>query len=151
MPEKWPHVAGRLVPGGHVLPVRIYFEDTDFSGIVYHASYLRFMERGRTDWLRLLGVSHEELDRGDHGERLAFAVRRMEIDFLKPARIDDLVEVETVTAKSSGARIILQQTIRRDGAVLVDATVTVVLVAENGRPRRLPASLREKLGMPEEG
>ena len=88
--DPWPDLAGRLVPGGHVLPVRVYFEDTDFSGVVYHGSYIRFMERGRSDFLRLLGVGHHALDSGEHGESLAFAVRKLVVDFLKPARIDDL-------------------------------------------------------------
>ena len=70
MAEAWPHIAGRLVPGGHVLPVRIYFEDTDFSGVVYHGSYIRFMERGRSDFVRLIGIGHSELHQGEHGEQL---------------------------------------------------------------------------------
>lgn len=147
----WPDLAGRMTPHGHVLPVRIYFEDTDFSGLVYHASYLRFMERGRTDLLRLAGVSHDALDRGEHGagERAAFAVRRMEIDFLKPARIDDLIEVHTEVGELTGARIVLRQSVRRSGELLVAALVTVVLVSESGRPRRLPQDLRERLFGPE--
>lgn len=143
-PEPWPDLAGRLMPGGHILPVRVYFEDTDFSGVVYHANFLKFLERARSDMLRLLGVSHEELDRGDFGERLAFAVRHIDIDFLKSARIDDIVEVETSVARMAGARLILAQTIRRGGATLVAASVTVVMVNAAGRARRLPAQLRER-------
>ncbi|MEO8667760.1 MAG: tol-pal system-associated acyl-CoA thioesterase [Bauldia sp.] len=145
-PEPWPDLAGRLVPGGHVLPVRVYFEDTDFSGVVYHANYLRFLERGRTDFLRLLGVGHDALDRGaGEGDRLAFAVRHMTLEFLKPARIDELLEVDTRLARTTGARIVLDQAVRRGDAVLVEATVTVALVNRAGRVRRLPDDLRGRL------
>ncbi len=95
------HLAGRLVPGGHVLPVRVYYEDTDFSGIVYHANYLKFMERARSDHLRLIGVVQGEL----FGEALAeapgfaFVVRSMELQFVKPARIDDVLEVHTLARR----------------------------------------------------
>ena len=145
MAEAWPHIAGRLVPGGHVLPVRIYFEDTDFSGVVYHGSYIRFMERGRSDFVRLIGIGHSELHKGEHGEQLAFAVRRIHVDFLKPARIDDLVEVETRVLDLGGARIVLRQTVKRGEETLVDAEVTVVLVNHQGRARRIPDSLRDVL------
>ncbi len=110
--DPWPDLAGRLVADGHVLPVRIYFEDTDFSGVVYHGTYVRFLERGRTDFLRLLGIGHEALARGEHGaggEGLAFAVRRMTLEFLKPARIDETVEVVTRLADLTGARVVVAQ------------------------------------------
>ena len=95
--DPWPDLAGRLVPGGHVLPVRVYFEDTDFSGVVYHGSYIRFMERGRSDFLRLLGVGHDALDRGERSmaSRWPSPCAGITVDFLKPARIDDVLEVET--------------------------------------------------------
>ena len=145
MAEDWPHIAGRLVPGGHVLPVRIYFEDTDFSGAVYHGSYVRFMERGRSDFVRLIGIGHSELHRGAHGEPLVFAVRRILADFLNPARIDDLIEVETGVRDLAGARIVLRQTIKRGHETLVDAEVTVVLVNTDGHARRIPAGVRDVL------
>ena len=139
MSEAWPDLAGRLETGGHVLPVRIYFEDTDFSGVVYHGSYVRFLERGRTDFLRLAGIGHDALDKGvhggTHGEALAFTVRRMAIEFLKPARIDEIV----------GARGVLGQTIRRGAEILVTAEVTVALVNAAGRPRRFPKTMVEAL------
>lgn len=141
----WPDIAGRLTDGGHALPVRIYFEDTDFSGAVYHASYLRFMERGRSDFLRCLGVGHSALAAGTEGEPLSFAVRRMAIEFLKPARIDDLVEVETRPKEVEGARAILSQRIVRGGETLVSAEVTVAVVNGEGRPRRIPGSIRALL------
>jgi acyl-CoA thioester hydrolase len=131
-------LAGRLTETGHVLHQRVYFEDTDFSGLVYHARYLHFLERGRSDWLRLLGVHHWELA----AEGLAFAVRRMEIDFLRSARIDDVLAVETRKGEIGGARIVLRQSIRRDDGLLVEALVTVALLGPEGRPRRLPPHVR---------
>ena len=144
-PEAWPDLAGRLVAGGHVLPIRIYFEDADFSGVVYHAKYLRFMERARSDMLRLLGVSHDALDTGIFDERLAFAVRHLEIDFEKPARIDDFVEVETSVARVAGARLMLDQAIRRGAETLVRARITIVMINASRRARRLPAKVRDRL------
>ncbi len=142
----WPDLAGRLVEGGHVLPVRVYYEDTDFSGVVYHASYLRFFERGRTDFLRLLGIGHAAMAAGVFGSARAFAVRSMTLDFRKPATIDDVLEVTTRRGTLSGARIVLDQAIARDGDVLVTASVTVAVIDGDGRPCRLPAAIRERLG-----
>lgn len=118
--------------------VRVYYEDTDFSGNVYHASYLKFFERGRTEWLRDIGLKHTELS----AEGFAFAVRHMEIDFLGPAHIDDLLTVETRFARLSGARVVLQQTISRGDALLTRAEVTVVTITASGRATRMPATLR---------
>ena len=127
----------------HRLPIRIYYEDTDFSGVVYHASYLRFLERGRTEMLRDLGVHQAAL----HGDEwaLAFAVRRMTIDWLKPARMDDLVTVETWVDTLRGASLLLGQRIILDDTVLLTAEVLVALV-QNGKTARLTQALREKLG-----
>lgn len=132
MPEPWPHVGGRIAGGIHVLPVRVYYEDTDFSGAVYHANYLKFCERGRSDYLRLLGVHHHLLD------DMGFVVRRMVCDFLKPARIDDLLEVETRFVEHAGARCEISQCIKRATDSLFTAQVTVALVDGRGRPKRLP-------------
>jgi acyl-CoA thioester hydrolase len=145
MPEAWPDLAGRLTDGVHVLPVRVYFEDTDFSGVVYHANYLRFMERGRSDFLRLLGIGHEALDAGGPGERLAFAVSQMRLEFVKPARIDELLEVHTRVGEITGARIVLTQEVRRGDTVLVSAIVTVALLSRSGKVQRLPADMRGRL------
>jgi tol-pal system-associated acyl-CoA thioesterase len=93
---------GRLDGGTHLLPVRVYYEDTDFSGVVYHASYLRFMERGRTELLRATGVDQSELHGTEEG--LSFAVRRMRIDYLKPARMDDVLTIETRTVEIAARR-----------------------------------------------
>jgi acyl-CoA thioester hydrolase len=131
-------IAGRLTPDGHALTQRVYFEDTDFSGRVYHARYLHFMERGRSDYLRLLGIHHRELA----ADGLSFAVRRMEIDFLKAAGIDDVVTVRTAARETTGARIVLAQEIFRAEERLVAAMVTVALLGESGRVVRLPANVR---------
>ncbi|WP_029076648.1 tol-pal system-associated acyl-CoA thioesterase [Kaistia adipata] len=147
MTDDHPHLAGRHTPEGHVLPVRIYFEDTDFSGVVYHGSYVRFLERGRSDYVRLLGVHHSALDAGETGEPIAFAVHRMEIDFKRPARIDDVVEVVTRPKEVRGARILLNQTIRRGSEVLIEAVVTVVLVNRAGRAQRIPESLAARFAV----
>jgi acyl-CoA thioester hydrolase len=148
MTNPWPDLSGRLEDGRHVLPVRIYFEDTDFSGVVYHGSYVRFLERGRTDFIRMLGIGHDALDKGEHsgdGEGLAFTVRRMALEFMKPARIDDVVEVVTRPGELGGARIVLKQEIRRGSEILVTAAVTVALINRLGQPRRLPDAMRAAL------
>lgn len=138
------HLSGRLEADRHVLPVRIYYEDTDAGGIVYHAGYLRFLERGRSDHLRLLGVDQSVLAGGPDG--VLFAVRQMTIDFLKPARLDDVVEVVTRAVELAGARLVLEQSVRRGGDLLVTARVTVAAIGANGRPRRLPDVVRSAFG-----
>jgi acyl-CoA thioester hydrolase len=127
---------------GHSMPIRIYYEDTDFSGVVYHASYLRFLERGRTEFLRAAGVDHRTLFSEEPPRVLV--VRRMEIDFVKPALMDDMVSVETERESMTGATVILSQKIRRGGELLLSAVVTIVCVAK-GRAVRLPASVRSAL------
>lgn len=131
-------LSGTLTEFGHRLLARVYYADTDFSGVVYHARYLEFLERGRSDFLRLAGVHHTELAEGKHGERIVWVVRRMEIDFLKAARIDDILTVETRAQEISGARIVMAQQLKRDGEVLVEATVQAAIIGENGKPRRFP-------------
>jgi acyl-CoA thioester hydrolase len=134
---------GAFADGVHRLPVRVYYEDTDWSGVVYHASYLRFMERGRTELLRALSVAQSDLHTDAAG--LAFAVRRMTIDFLKPARMDDLLEIATRPHDMRGASMTLAQEVRRRDDVLVAAEVTVAAVRE-GRAVRIPDALRRALG-----
>lgn len=131
-------LSGELTPSGHRLTARIYYADTDFSGFVYHARYLEFFERGRSDFLRLSGIHHTELADGLHGEVLVWVVRRMEIDFLRPARIDDIITVETRVRDVSGARIFMAQQLRRGADVLVEAKVEAAIVSQSGRPRRFP-------------
>lgn len=125
------------------IPVRVYYEDTDFSGVVYHARYLHFFERGRTEALRACGVHHSELLR--RAEPLVFAVRKMTVEWLAPARIDDLIEVRTRFVEMRGARFLLEQEIRCDGRLLARADVEAACMNRNGRPRRLPADVVERL------
>jgi acyl-CoA thioester hydrolase len=131
-------LSGALTEYGHRLQQRVYYEDTDFTGVVYHARYLQFFERGRTDYLRLCGIHHAALDAGEHGERLAWIVRRMEIDFKSPARIDDILTIETRTDAVSGARIVMRQVILRGSDVLCEARVEAALINAEGKPRRFP-------------
>ncbi len=126
----------------HLLTLRVYYEDTDFSGVVYHASYLRFMERGRTELIRALGIDQRELFDGT--TRLAFAVRGMSIEFVRPALMDDLLTVETLTTEMKGASMHVSQRVLRGAEVLVSADVKVVCVGD-GRARRIPDSVRERL------
>lgn len=128
--------------GAHALPLRVYYEDTDFSGFVYHASYLRFMERGRTELLRGLAGDQSDLHREADG--LVFVVRKMSLDYLKPARMDDLLTVLTRTRELRGASMHLDQEVRRGEEVLVRAEVVVACVRD-GRAVRLPESLRRAL------
>jgi acyl-CoA thioester hydrolase len=127
----------------HSLPVRVYWEDTDASGLVYHTSYVRFMERGRTELLRAHGLDQRPLLEGAVGKPLFFVVRAMELDFRKPAVMDDLLSVETRLTDIGGASITLDQRVRRGEETLVTAVVKVVCV-EEGRARRLPAEVRHK-------
>jgi acyl-CoA thioester hydrolase len=130
----------------HRLAIRVYYEDTDFSGVVYHASYLRFMERGRTELLRDLGVHQQAIHAGEHEAHapFAFVVRAMNIDFRKPARMDDMLTVETIVQDVKGASAILMQRVLRGEDALVTAEVKVAAVAD-GKPIRLPTAIREKL------
>jgi acyl-CoA thioester hydrolase len=125
------------------LSVRVYYEDTDFSGLVYHASYLRFMERARTEMLRSLGLDQKALLEGAAGAPIFFVVRSMDVDFRKPATMDDLLTVETETIELGGASLTLDQRVLRDAELLVCARVRVVCV-EGGRARRMPPDVRSK-------
>ncbi|KAA5802345.1 tol-pal system-associated acyl-CoA thioesterase [Alkalicaulis satelles] len=123
--------------GLHHLPVRVYYEDTDFTGVVYYANYLKFLERGRTDALRMAGVSHSDLLALD--PPLGFAVRQLSVEYLAPARIDDALVVETRFETARGARMVIAQRILRGDAVLLTAQVEAACIDLDGRPRRLPA------------
>ena len=145
--ENWPDIAGRIVADEtgqhHVLPVRVYFEDTDAGGIVYHASYVRFCERGRTDFLRLLGAQARCLfDGGAGADPAIFVVRRMSMDFFRPGLMDDFLTVETRVKEIGGASLTLLQTIMRDGKRIFDAEVTLVLISKSGKPQRLSERVR---------
>jgi acyl-CoA thioester hydrolase len=124
--------------------VRVYYEDTDFSGRVYHASYLRFLERGRTEWLRRRGFTHRDLA---ESSGVAFAVRSLQIEFLAPAMMDDLLEVETSVAAVRGASITFHQRVMRGDKELVTAEVLVASIRD-GRPARIPPDFRRRLQPP---
>jgi acyl-CoA thioester hydrolase len=130
------------LPAPFSFPVRVYYEDTDFSGVVYHASYLRFMERARTEYLRALGIVQSEMFEG--GRPVALAVRKMEIDFRRPATMDDALDVITTVEELGGASAKLFQEVRRGEESLVTAKVVVVAVA-GGKAVRLPQPIREAL------
>lgn len=121
----------------HRWKVRVYYEDTDMAGIVYYANYLRFIERARSEWLREVGLDQAALKAAG----TVFAVRRIEADYIAPARFDDLLTVETAVVGATPARLVLHQQVLRGGQLLFDAGVTVVAVGTSGRPVRLPAAL----------
>ena len=125
--------------------VRVYYEDTDFSGSVYHASYLRFMERGRTEMLRARGIDQGRIFAGDAGAVFGFVVRSMKIDYLRPARMDDLLTIETSAREVGAASIEMHQRVLRGDEVLVTADVRVACVM-NGRAARIPADVRARVG-----
>ncbi len=139
----WPHLAGAFSGDSHFLPIRVYYEDTDFSGIVYHANYLRFMERGRTDYLRLLGTDQRALFEQTENEApgFSFVVRSMHIDFFKAARFSDVLEIITSPQEVKGASVLLKQQVTREGGVLVEAAVRVAFVS-GGRAKPIPKPLR---------
>ncbi len=145
MREKWPDLAGRIEGETHILPVRVYFEDTDCAGVVYHANFLKFCERGRSDFIRLLGIDAKSLASPEQGEPAVFVVRRVEIDYLKPGRMDDVLEIVTSCVEIGSASLVLQQDVRRDGMLLARARVSVVLVSSAGKPQRLGALVRNAL------
>ena len=134
---------GEIRDGRHVLTVRVYYEDTDFTGIVYHANYLRYMERGRTNYLRLIGADHRSLFEETEKEApgFAFVVRSMHIDFLKPARMDDVLDVLTEPEEVKGASATVRQRIMRGNELLVEARVRVAFIS-GGRARPIPKPLR---------
>ena len=137
---------GEIRGGRHHMTVRVYYEDTDFTGVVYHANYLRFMERGRTNYLRLIGAGQRALF--DAAERetpgFAFVVRSITIEFLKPARMDDILTITTAPEQIKGASMTLRQTVTRDAELLVEASVRVAFVS-GGRARPMPKPLRAAL------
>ena len=137
------HLDGEMRDGRHTMAVRIYYEDTDFTGIVYHANYLRYMERGRTNYLRLIGADHRALFEATEKEApgFAFVVRSMMIDWLKPAKMDDVLEIVTTPEEVKGASITLLQQCRRGAELLCEAHVRVAFISA-GRARPIPKPLR---------
>lgn len=134
--------SGHIADGIHRLPLRVYYEDTDAAGIVYYANWLRFLERGRTELLRLLGQEHSAL-RAERG--VNWVVRRCAIDYLKPARLDETIEVLTTCGELRGASLDMIQEARRGEDILVRAELVVACMGADGRPVRLPPHLRTAL------
>jgi acyl-CoA thioester hydrolase len=134
---------GEIRDGRHFFTVRVYYEDTDFTGIVYHANYLRYMERGRTNYLRLIGADHRALFEVAEKEApgFAFVVRSMTLDFLRPARMDDVLEVVTEPQEVLGASVTLRQRVMRGDELLAAASVRVAFIS-GGRAQRIPKALR---------
>jgi acyl-CoA thioester hydrolase len=134
---------GEIRDGRHIFIVRVYYEDTDFTGIVYHANYLRYMERGRTNYLRLIGADHRALFEAAEKEApgFAFVVRSMTLDFLRPARMDDVLEIVTEPQEVLGASVTLRQRVIRGEELLAGASVRVAFISA-GRARPIPKPLR---------
>jgi acyl-CoA thioester hydrolase len=136
-------ISGQFTNSKHRLCVRVYYEDTDFSGYVYHSNYLKFCERARSDMMRLLGVDQNSMFVGDN--RMFIVIRRMVCEFLTPARFDDVLTVESTPTLAKGARMEMSQRVLRGDTVLFTAEVLAVILDANGRPKRAPADLAEKL------
>jgi acyl-CoA thioester hydrolase len=128
-------IAGRFVGTEHRFPVRVYFEDTDLSGVVYHANYLRYMERARSDMLRLAGIDQRGAHEAGEG---AYAVSALAIRYKRPARLDDALVVVTRLTQIRAASVDIHQRVMRGAEILTDADVTAALVAASGRPTRQP-------------
>jgi acyl-CoA thioester hydrolase len=126
----------------HILPLRVYYEDTDLSGVVYHANYLRYMERGRTEFFRLAGIWLAQLG---EGEQFAWTLRKAALEYHRPARLDDALEVHTRCTSLSGARMTAAQRVMSAGAVLVAGQVEACIITLSGKPRRIPEEVRAKL------
>jgi acyl-CoA thioester hydrolase len=138
-----PPTAGQFDGRAHLLPLRVYYEDTDFTGLVYHGAYVRWFERGRSDFLRLAGISHAGLL--EREDPLAFVVTRLAINYRKGARIDDALVVRTVYETFRGPRLTIAQAVEREGETLATAQVEVACIDLDGRARRPPATLIEQL------
>lgn len=133
---------GQMTERGHELVQRVYYEDTDFSGAVYHARYLHFMERARTELIRLKGYTQSKaLSSDDPDEATGFMVARLDVQYKRPARMDDILTIVSQSVQTRGARMVLSQKIYRQDELLIDATVTIVCVNGLGRPKRIPADL----------
>jgi acyl-CoA thioester hydrolase len=127
----------------HILPIRIYYEDTDLSGIVYHANYLRYMERGRTEFFHAAGI--ERLAKLDGQDAFAWTLRKVALDFLRPARLGDLIEVHTRAVSLTGVRMSAAQDIFCNGEQLTHGTVEACIITLAGKPLRIPRETRDKL------
>ncbi len=125
----------------HRFPIRVYYEDTDLAGIVYYANYLKFIERARSEWVRALGIDQVQMK----AEGLVFAVRRVEADYLSPAKYDDELIVETTMEPGSGVRLVVKQDVKRGNKVLFSALVTIICMTAEGTVARLPAAIRQSV------
>ncbi|HEY4943651.1 MAG TPA: YbgC/FadM family acyl-CoA thioesterase [Rhizomicrobium sp.] len=134
---------GRFEGKTHILPIRVYYEDTDLSGVVYHANYLRYMERGRMEFFRLSGISR--LAMLDDAEPTAWTLRNASLDFHRPARVEDQLEVHTTCPLLTGARMRADQKIYANGVLLVHGKVEACIMTLSGKPRRIPQAVRDKL------
>ncbi len=134
---------GRFEGKVHILPIRIYYEDTDLSSVVYHANYLRFMERGRSEFFRAIGIS--KVAHLDEAEPTAWALRKVEIEYFRPARVDDLIEVRTKATTLTGARLSAEQSVFCAGTMLTHGFVEACMMTLGGKPRRIPQDIRDKL------
>jgi acyl-CoA thioester hydrolase len=139
MNEAFGHFEGKT----HILPIRVYYEDTDLSGVVYHANYLRYMERGRSEFFRRAGITR--LAQLDEPEPTAWTLRKVALDYFRPARLDDLIEVHTRCVALSGARMTADQKIVSAGSLLVHGRVEACIITLSGKPRRIPEEIRTKL------
>lgn len=133
---------GRFEGKTHILPVRIYYEDTDLSGVVYHANYLRYMERGRSEYFRALGIKRAALD---DSEPTAWTLRKAQLEYFRPARVDDLIEIHTKATTLTGVRMSAEQTIYCAGALLTRGFVEACIVTLSGKPRRISQEIRDKI------
>lgn len=133
---------GRFDAKTHILPISIYYEDTDLSGFVYHANYLRYMERGRTEFFRLAGISRARLE---DEEPTAWTLRRIAVEYLRPARLDDQIAVHSVLTEVGGARLQVLQRVRRGETLLVEGRIEACITTLTGKPRRLPKNVVETL------
>ncbi|HVP83375.1 MAG TPA: tol-pal system-associated acyl-CoA thioesterase [Rhizomicrobium sp.] len=133
---------GRFEGKMHILPIRIYYEDTDLSGVVYHANYLRYMERGRTEFFRAVGIKLAGLE---DAEPTAWTLRKVQLEYFRPARLEDELEVRTACASLSGARMVADQKIYANDVLLTHGTVEACIMTLSGKPRRIPQEVRDKL------
>jgi acyl-CoA thioester hydrolase len=133
------HFDGKI----HVLPLRVYYEDTDLSGVIYHANYLRYMERGRTEFFRLSGIS--KMAGLEEDEPTAWAIRSIQVDYFRPARLDDVIQVRTTLVDLSGARLNVNQRVTLDETLLVEGRVQACITTLTGKPRRLPKNVQQTL------
>ncbi len=134
---------GRFEGKTHILPIRVYYEDTDLSGLVYHANYLRYMERGRSEFFRAAGITR--LAQLDDPEPTAWTLRKVSLEYFRPARIDDLIQVHTRCVALSGARMTAEQCVQKGDEILTKGQVEACIITLSGKPRRIPPEMREKL------